>query len=682
MRKKLLLFFLATVLAVSATACLDLEDEDYEDYGYDEFEDDMDENPDYLTDTGDPNQTWLICWYLCGSDLESEGGAATEDLSELMEVSLPENVKFVIQTGGACEWQNDLMDSGKTQRFLYDSEGLALIDEQPMANMGDSDTLSDFLYFCDDNFQADRRALLFWNHGGGSVSGVSFDENYGYDSLTLDEIQHALYSIYDLPSEQLPFELIGFDTCLMATIDTAYVSSLAAHYLVASEEYEPGCGWLYSEWAQNLADHPGMDGAQLGRCICDSYMEGCSYYGMEDEATLSVIDLTRLQPLLDAYEAMGVEALTYSIEDPTFFCDMGREAENTENYGGNTKSEGYTNMLDLGHLAENCSMILPQQSQAVVDTLNDCVVYKVNGDYREHAQGLSCYFSYNGDVDDLEGFKTTGYSDAFKYFFNYVIEGDLSQEGLNYIDTFDFENTEIEEIPEFDESDVMEVPGLDIYEDVEFPLYLDDDGCAVLELDSDVVDVLKGIYFDMAYYDDEEDIMILLGQDNDIVCDWDEGVFTDNFRYVWGSIDGNLVYMEVSDETDDYTAYAVPILLNGEECNLRVIYDYNEEEYHIIGAREGIDANGMSDKKLIQLQPGDEITTIHYVASITGDDDFEEIPIDTFTVTPSTSFEEMDLGDGNFLMMFEMVDAKNNSAFSEIVDLTVCGDDVEVEILD
>ena len=32
---------------------------------------------------------WAIYWYLCGSDLESNYGSATEDLSELMEAELP-----------------------------------------------------------------------------------------------------------------------------------------------------------------------------------------------------------------------------------------------------------------------------------------------------------------------------------------------------------------------------------------------------------------------------------------------------------------------------------------------------------------------------------------------------------------------------------------------------------------
>ncbi|MBQ5758777.1 MAG: hypothetical protein IIV92_01465 [Schwartzia sp.] len=45
--------------------------------------------------------TWVVYWYLCGSDLESNYGAASLDLQELSQVNLPPNVKFVIETGGS-----------------------------------------------------------------------------------------------------------------------------------------------------------------------------------------------------------------------------------------------------------------------------------------------------------------------------------------------------------------------------------------------------------------------------------------------------------------------------------------------------------------------------------------------------------------------------------------------------
>ena len=620
---------------------------------------------------GASDESWIVCWYLCGSDLESDYGAATEDLNELMEVSLPENVKVVIETGGAVQWDNDTVNPEKIQRYVYSSEGLELVDEQPLANMGEADTLEDFLRFCSQNYPADKTAVVFWNHGGGSVSGASFDENFDYDSLTLSELHQAFGAVYGLDKAEPPLELVGFDTCLMATVDTAHAFADMARYLVASEEMEPGCGWYYSGWVQALADDPSMDGKALGQAICDSYMEGCSYYDVEDEVTLSVIDLSQLYPLLESYEAMGAEALSYALENPLFFSKMGRQALDTENYGGNTRSEGYANMLDLGHLAENCAEILPQTSQAVLDALENCVVYQVNGDYRENARGLSCYFSYNGDLDDLHGFEAEGYSDSFKYFFGYGIEGTFADAGMDYAHDLGYEGDVLPEIPEISEN-----------EGEEYPLYIDEDGSAVLELDMDVVNLLKGVYFQLAYVDEEEDIMLLMGQDNDIAADWDSGVFKDNFRGVWGAIDDNLVYMEVSYEAEDYTAYAVPILLNGEEYNLRVIYDYNDEAYYILGARKGLDHTGMADKNLLQLQPGDEITTVHYAATASGDDDFEPIPMDTFTVTENTSFAEVDLGDGIFVLMFEMVDARNNTAYSQMVQIIMEGGEGEIEILE
>lgn len=165
---------------------------------------------------------------------------------EMLEVELPENVSVVIQTGGASSWDNDTVSPNVIGRYLYDVNGFQQIDEQPQANMGEAQTLADFLSFCESNFPAEHKVMIFWNHGGGSVSGAAFDEKYDNDSLTLDEIYYAFSLVYDLIDGETPFEVVGFDTCLMATIDTAYAFSDIAKYLVAREELEPGCGWNYT----------------------------------------------------------------------------------------------------------------------------------------------------------------------------------------------------------------------------------------------------------------------------------------------------------------------------------------------------------------------------------------------------------------------------------------------------
>ena len=45
---------------------------------------------DVSDSAGAEGESWAVYWYLCGSDLESNGGFATMDLSEMMEVELPE----------------------------------------------------------------------------------------------------------------------------------------------------------------------------------------------------------------------------------------------------------------------------------------------------------------------------------------------------------------------------------------------------------------------------------------------------------------------------------------------------------------------------------------------------------------------------------------------------------------
>ena len=162
-------------------------------------------------------------------------------------------------------------------------------------------------------------------------------------------------------------------------------------------------------------------------------------------------------------------------------------------------------------------------------------------------------------------------------------------------------------------------------------------------------------------------MMLLLGTDNDMTADWDNGIFYDNFRGVWGSIDGNIVYMELSYESPEYNLYSVPVLLNDEEYNLQVAYDFEEEEWYILGARQGIDDNGMADKELRLLEEGDEITTIWYMTSVSGDDDFEAYTADTFTVTADTAFGEIGLPDGSYSMVYEMRDAMDNYAYSDAV---------------
>ena len=652
------------------------------------------------------NDTWLVYWYLCGTDLESEYGASTMDLSELVEAKLPPNVKVLVQTGGAAEWQNEIVPNGQIARFLYDNEDFKLLETLPDADMGSQSTLIDFLRYGKDNFQADHRVFVFWDHGGGSAAGVCWDQRTG-NCLSLNDLNQAFSAVYNSAPDNPPFEIIGFDACLMATYDTASAIYGFARYMVGSEEVEPGNGWNYTGWVGALAQNPAMGGASLGKAICDSYMQGCVEYDTADAATLSLIDLSRIPYLTVAYESFGLEALKNARQNArSFFSTYGRGAQSAENYGGNSRQSGYTNMVDLGDLAKQSKSILPQSSNDLISAIDQAVVYKVQGDYRSKGSGLSGFYSYDGEEQSLVNYLNVDAAPVSqKLLYYYLIYGELPDEAVKAIDDGTFEKAindakaELATTPTPAETPAQieqTVPSQTYSENVpatssnmfsvaaleDLPVDIDDSGNAFVKLTQDQMDILSSVHCQLIYISVEDDIILFLGSDANVDADWEKGIFKDNFAGVWPCLDGHLVYMEIVAENDNYNFYNVPIKLNGVECNLQVVYSYKDEKYHILGARRGIEDNGMGNRELIKLKPGDQITTIHYGNLISSDnDDLIPVDVDTFTINSAEpKFEDEDMGDGLFGYCFEFVSPTGDSALSKLVQFEVVGDNITTSV--
>lgn len=586
----------------------------------------------------DPAQ-WTVAIYMCGSDLESKWGAATADLTELMAHPLPSGVNVVIQTGGANEWNNLYVDDDGMSRWHYTSDGFFLVEELPDASMGEADTLRDFLSFVEENYPAERTGVILWNHGGGTVGGVCCDERYGMNRLTLDELDSAFSAVYPPESGEPPLEFIGFDACLMATVDVAALFQDTAHYMIASEEVEPGLGWNYTGLVRALAEEPEMDGEALGRAVCDSFYAACEAEGLERDVTLSVSDLTRLTPLLTAYGELGGEVLTAAVRDSGFFVELSRMARSCENYGYNSEMLGYSNMVDLGDLARKSEGELPS-APAVLEALEECVVYQVKGEYRPDATGLSCYYSYNGDLANLGGYMDQGIGEGFMHYFEYGITGVLSEEGMAYARTRGIE--------EVDPRLVLADMGWE-----ELKAELDEEGNGYLSLGPDAEEVLSSVSFKL--YETGEESWTILGRDNDIFGDWETGEFHENFRGVWGTLNGQTVSMYLCHEDERYNRYSVPILLNGQYCHLIVVYDFETEEWEVLGARQGITEMGFPNKELDLLDPEDEVYPVLQKVDIkTGIGMLyqgERIELEDGLV-----FEESPLPDGTYLLIFCMED--------------------------
>ncbi len=633
----------------------------------------LDDEPDYskgqlFANAYKAEDSWLVYWYVCGTDLESGLGAATEDISELLKAELPENVRVLIQTGGTQEWQNNTMQNGAIGRYLYDKDGLHELQQAADADMGDKDTLADFLRYGKDNFAADHRVFVFWDHGGGSAAGVCKDERTG-NALSLNDIRSAFTAVHQTDEANPPFELIGFDACLMAAYDVANTLHGLGRYMTASEELEPGNGWNYTDWVGALGKNPAMGGAALGQVICDSYMRGCREYGTEAAATLSVIDLGKIPALRSAYEAFGLEALCRAKEDPqNFFASFGRGAQQAENYGGNTRNQGYANMVDLGDLAKEAAGILPATSRQLMQAIDSAVLYKVQGDYRKRGKGISGFYSYNSDVDSFAGYAA---QDAVplsqKCLYHFLIYGRMPQAGEKLLAGQAGTGLTLPQAKPAPEQQLFNVASLE-----DLPVDVDANGDSFVKLTREQMDQLSSVHCQLAYVDMEEDIILYLGSDANIKADWETGVFKDNFNGKWPMLDGHPVYVEITAEDEDYNIYAVPIKLNGVECNLQVIYTFADSKYHILGARKEIDKQGMGDRNMIRLKAGDKITTIHYGMTVSGkEEELTAVEVDTFTIDSHPRMADEDMGDGEYGYCFEFVSPTDDSALSKLVNFTI-----------
>ena len=193
---------------------------------------------------GNGRDTATIMVYMCGTDLESRSGMGTSDLQEMLAADLGQNINLLVYTGGCKGWKNNLVSSSNNQIWQVRDGGMVCLQKDlGSVPMTDPDTLTGYIQWCAKNYPADRYELIFWDHGGGSISGYGYDEKFASSgSMGLAGINTAL------KNAGVTFDFIGFDACLMATAETALMLTPYADYLIASEETEPGVGWYYTNW--------------------------------------------------------------------------------------------------------------------------------------------------------------------------------------------------------------------------------------------------------------------------------------------------------------------------------------------------------------------------------------------------------------------------------------------------
>ena len=638
--------------------------------------------------------TWTVLVYLCGSDLETNSGAGSSDIYEMIDSSVNENVRYVVQTGGSKQWQIDV-STDACERYLVQDGSCDLVYSGDEVNMGESSSLADFVQWGVSEYPAANMGLVLWDHGGGSIDGVCLDEKHDYKSLALKDIDAALYSVFDQMTE--PFEFIGFDACLMGTAETAAIMATHANYLIASQEIEPGSGWDYTAIGNYMAENPSCTGAELGKVIVDSFYDSCAQGGEENGATLSVTDLRKIDTFIERFNDYSKDIYEI-VENGGDFTSVARNINKADNYGGNDKASGYTNMIDIDGLI-SAGFGSSANAEAALKALNDAVVYRKNGSDHPAACGLSVYYplQVKGSAE-LSIFKDIALSPYYLGLVTKVAYGQVngSTEGFNsenafevfsnnwsedqYTETDGFLSYTGEHIDEWNFADDLSLGNgkADIKFDEE--PYIDEENNYAFTISEETIDNVDHIEGSVLIYDEEDQFAVDLGNSGEVYGDVETRTISGGYNRKWFTLpDGQAIAAYIYDTCDGYDLYSSPILLNGKETNLRFAYFYEEDTVEIIDAWDGIDENGFAARSGRKLEAGDIITPRYYLIMLDSESEVEDqfFNGDEYKFTKKTKLSYSDIGDGDFLYCFYIYDIYGNYEMTDLVLYSVKGEEIE-----
>ena len=575
----------------------------------------------YTQSLGSGKDTATIMVYMCGTDLESRNGMGTADLQEMLNARFGGNINLLVYTGGCKAWKNSAVSSSVNQIWqVKDGQLVSLKKDLGSVSMTDPGTLAGYIQWCAENYPASRYELILWDHGGGSVSGYGYDEKFASSgSMSLAGLDAALQDA------GVKFDFIGFDACLMATVETALTMSQYADYLIASEETEPGVGWYYTDWLTAFGEDASMPTIEIGRNIVDSFVDTCAQKCRGQLTTLSVVDLAELEHTLPGALTEFSNATAKLIRDQQY-----QTVSNARNGTREFAQSSRIDQIDLVHLAQNLGT---REGESLTKVLLSAVKYNRTSSNMTNAYGLSIYFPYRktATVDRaVSTFEKIGmdksYTQCIRQFADVAASGQAVSGGSDSplpallgmlggnagISAEDISTllTGLLGGRSLDMADAEQYLADHRFAAEELVWTAGEDGAPVLRLNEEQWGLVQNLELNL-FYDDGEGY-IDLGLDNAYTFDGAGGLLGTGGD-TWLAIEGQPVAYYHTATVDDGTSYTitgrVPVLHNGVRAELILVFD-NERPHGFVAGVQPVYLEGETEtiaKSLAGLTPGDTL---------------------------------------------------------------------------
>lgn len=335
---------------------------------------------------------WTVMVYMDGdNNLE---GAAIDDLNELEVAGSTSNVNVVVQCDRINGYDASNGDWTGCRRYEvatdtgYDTTIVSVMRQDlGEVNMGDPDTLIDFVTWAKNDYPAEHYLLVLWDHGSGWKAPVSepvksvCTDDTSNDSLSMRDLRTALESVTS--SGGCPLDIVGFDACLMGMLEVDYDIMPYAHYRVGSQEVEPFDGWDYIALMTYLNQNSAAPPAAVAREIVRGYM---AFYGKSGGETQSAVHVNPTSHVVDALDI--------------FACHLaGAMQYKTEIQEARTHAETFfdPDYIDLYHFAALIHGKVPlagiqKDAEVLMNAIQNAVTAEGHGILHLNAHGISIYF--------------------------------------------------------------------------------------------------------------------------------------------------------------------------------------------------------------------------------------------------------------------------------------------------
>jgi len=337
---------------------------------------------------------WTILVFMnAANNLEPD---SVDDMNEMEQLGSTSDVNIVVQWKRIAGYDSSNGDWRTTRRYYVTRDNdpdtvnsNLLLDMGTGVDMGNPNTLRDFLQWGVRSFPARKYMVVIWNHGAGwrayrdrlniFARGVSYDDNTG-NHIRIWELPLAL-------SVGVKWNIIAFDASLMQMLEVAYEIRNLGDYIVGSEESPPAAGYPYHRILAPVISNPNIAVRDFAAQIV---AQTINYYNPDstDNITQSALDASQVENVAQKVDALAQVLLTVAPGNGTAIAAA---RDNAQAYAEYT-------FKDLWDYTEQLRARLPS-SQALTDAINgvqnalsQAVIAEAHSNRRvNRSHGLSIY---------------------------------------------------------------------------------------------------------------------------------------------------------------------------------------------------------------------------------------------------------------------------------------------------